>query len=68
LGRAFPAGYPVGTIVDVRSQAGQPFLEVDAEPAAALNQIREVLLIWRDDDLQNALPDGQATIATEESR
>ncbi|MEE8281259.1 MAG: rod shape-determining protein MreC [Gammaproteobacteria bacterium] len=68
LGRAFPAGYPVGTIVDIRSQAGQPFLEVDAEPAAALNQIREVLLIWRDDDLQNALPDGQATIATEESR
>ncbi len=69
LGRAFPAGYPVGTIVDIRSKAGQPFLEVDAEPSAALNRIREVLLIWRDADLQDALPDGEAaTIATEKGR
>ena len=69
LGRAFPAGYPVGTIVDIRSKAGQPFLEVDAEPSAALNRIREVLLIWRDADVQDALPDGEAaTIATEEGR
>lgn len=69
LGRAFPAGYPVGTIVDIRSKAGQPFLEVDAEPSAALNRIREVLLIWRDADVQDALPDGEAaTIATEKGR
>ena len=69
LGRAFPAGYPVGTIVDIRGKTGQPFLEVDAEPSAALNRIREVLLIWRDADLQDALPDGEAaTIATEEGR
>lgn len=69
LGRAFPAGYPVGTIVDIRSKAGQPFLEVDAEPSAALNRIREVLLIWRDADVQDALPDGEAaTIATEKGQ
>lgn len=69
LGRAFPAGYPVGTIVDIRSKTGQPFLEVDAEPSAALNRIREVLLIWRDADVQDALPDGEAaTIATEKGR
>jgi rod shape-determining protein MreC len=69
LGRAFPAGYPVGTIADVRSKAGQPFLEVDAEPSAALNRIREVLLIWRDADVQDALPDGEAaTIATEKGQ
>ncbi len=69
LGRAFPAGYPVGTIVDIRGKTGQPFLEVDAEPAAALNRIREVLLIWRDADLQDALPEVEAaTIATEEGR
>ena len=67
LGRTFPTGYPVGTIVDVRSTAGQPFLEVDAEPSAALNRIREVLLIWRDDDIEKALPAGEAaTIATGE--
>ncbi len=30
----------------MRSDSGQPFLEVSAEPTAALNRIREVLLIW----------------------
>ena len=46
LGGAFPAGYPVGTIQEVTSEAGQPFLRIIAEPAAALNRVREVLLIW----------------------
>lgn len=45
LGGTFPPGYPVGVIRDVRKVTGQPFLEIDAEPAAALNRIREVLLI-----------------------
>lgn len=45
LGGKFPPGYPVGTVRSVRSVPGLPFLEVDAEPAAALNRIREVLLI-----------------------
>ncbi len=69
LGRAFPAGYPVGKIVDVHSTAGQSFLDVEAQPSAALNRIREVLLIWRNDDLENPLPDGEAaTLTTEEGR
>ena len=45
LGGTFPPGYPVGVVREVRSETGQPFLEIDAEPAAALNRIREVLLI-----------------------
>jgi rod shape-determining protein MreC len=45
LGGKFPPGYPVGTVRSVRSVPGLPFLAVDAEPAAALNRIREVLLI-----------------------
>ena len=45
LGGKFPPGYPVGTVRSVRSVTGLPFLAVDAEPAAALNRIREVLLI-----------------------
>lgn len=46
LGGTFPAGYPVGVVTEVRSDTGQPFLGVEAAPAAALNRIREVLLIW----------------------
>ena len=49
LGGVFPPGYPVATVRRVDSITGQPFLEVDAEPAAALNRIREVLLIKRNE-------------------
>jgi len=45
LGGTFPPGYPVGVIRNVKEVTGQPFLQVVAEPAAALNRIREVLLI-----------------------
>lgn len=45
LGGKFPPGYPVGVVREIRSVTGQEFLSIDAEPAAALNRIREVLLI-----------------------
>jgi rod shape-determining protein MreC len=46
LGGTFPPGYPVGIVSEVFSDTGQPFLKISATPAAALNRIREVLLIW----------------------
>lgn len=61
LGGKFPPGYPVGIVGAVRSVTGQPFLEIDAQPAAALNRIREVLLIKpSDDEPLPALPAGAA--------
>jgi len=45
LGGTFPAGYPVGVISSVRSSPGQAFLEIDAEPVAMLNRVREVLVV-----------------------
>jgi rod shape-determining protein MreC len=46
LGGSFPAGYPVGVITAVERDPGEPFANVRAEPAAALNRTREVLLVW----------------------
>lgn len=46
LGGTFPPGYPVGIVSQISSEIGQPFLTITATPAAALNRIREVLLIW----------------------
>ncbi len=68
LGGTFPPGYPVATVVDVRSIPGQAFLEVDAKPSAALNSIREVLLIWREDEETPEDPDqsDRATIAQDD--
>jgi rod shape-determining protein MreC len=50
LGGVFPAGYPVGRIVEVRVRPGQSFADVIAEPASGLDRDREVLLVWTADD------------------
>jgi rod shape-determining protein MreC len=46
LGGAFPAGYPVAIVDSVARVPQEPFAAVSAVPAAALNQVREVMLIW----------------------
>ncbi len=46
LGDAFPAGYPVARVTRVERRPGEPFARVEAEPTAALNRTRQVLLIW----------------------
>ncbi len=46
LGGVFPAGYPVGRVVEVKQQPGQSFAEVTAEPMSKLDRDREVLLVW----------------------
>lgn len=46
LGQTFPAGYPVAVVTQVTKLPQQPFAEVSAQPTAALDQVREVMLIW----------------------
>jgi rod shape-determining protein MreC len=46
LGGAFPSGYPVAVVEKVTRLPQEPFAEVTATPAAALDQVREVMLIW----------------------
>ncbi len=46
LGGAFPSGYPVAVVENVTRLPQEPFAEVTATPAAALDQVREVMLIW----------------------
>jgi rod shape-determining protein MreC len=52
LAGRFPAGYPVGRVIKIKRDPNAPFLDVLAEPSASLGSVREVLLIWRgtDDD------------------
>lgn len=51
LGGAFPAGYPVAIVDSVVVKPEEPFAVVTATPSAALNQIREVMLIWTTDEV-----------------
>ena len=46
LGGAFPAGYPVAVVSSVERLPQEPFARVAAQPTAALNQVREIMLIW----------------------
>ncbi len=46
LGGAFPAGYPVAVVDTVTRMPSEPFADVTATPSAALDQVREVMLIW----------------------
>jgi rod shape-determining protein MreC len=47
LGGAFPAGYPVAVVETVNRIPQEPFADVTATPAASLDQVREVMLIWK---------------------
>jgi len=46
LGGAFPAGYPVAVITSVNRIPQEPFADVTATPSAAVDQVREVMLIF----------------------
>ncbi len=55
LGGVFPSGYPVGRVLEVHRQPGQPFAQVIAEPVAQLDRDTEVLLVWTADDLADGV-------------
>jgi rod shape-determining protein MreC len=46
LGGAFPSGYPVALITTVNRIPQQAFADVSATPIVALDQVREVMLVW----------------------
>ena len=46
LGGRFPHGYPVGRVMRVQRDSGQPFADVVVDPSARLERNREVLLLW----------------------
>lgn len=57
LGGAFPAGYPVAIVETVNRIPQEPFADVTATPAAALDQVREVMLIWSSSETSEASDD-----------
>jgi rod shape-determining protein MreC len=50
LGGRFPAGYPVARVTHITIDPTQPYASVKAQPVAELERIREVLLVWREDE------------------
>ena len=50
LGNVFPEGYPVGVISRIVSDEGQPFADVFVTPAAKLDRLKFLLLLWPQDE------------------
>ena len=48
LGGRFPVGYPVAVVTAVERDPGQPFARITAQPRAALDRSRHVLLVFTD--------------------
>lgn len=56
MGGTFPRGYPVAKITSISRDPHHSFAVISAVPSAALNQNREVLLVWSGEQLaRNAL-------------
>ena len=66
LGDAFPAGYPVAVVETVTRLPQEPFASVTARPSAALNQVREIMLIWSDDEQAPTDAPAEDAVADEE--
>lgn len=46
LGGRFPRGYPVAEVSLINKEPGEPFVAIEAEPRAQLNQSRLVLVVF----------------------
>lgn len=46
FGEHFPAGYPVGTVIDIKQNPGEMFATIKLKPSAQFNRSRLVLLVW----------------------
>ena len=51
LGGVFPQGYPVAIVSSFIEQPDKPFAVIHAEPSAALNTSRELLIVWNNDQV-----------------
>lgn len=51
LGGRFPAGYPVAVVTSIQRDLGESFATIEAKPAAALDRVKEVLIVWKGDEV-----------------
>src|SRR5258708_4188301 len=64
LGGGFPAGYPVGTIAEVKRDPAQSLADVEVRPAAALDRSKELLFVWLKPQAAELLPPIKAAPVT----
>lgn len=63
LGGRFPRGYPVARVSKIEHHGGRPFATVEARPEAQLNRSRLLLLVFKEESLEQ---EGEPANASEE--
>ena len=63
LGGGFPAGYPVGTVAEVKRDPAASLADVEVKPAAALDRSRELMFVWLKPQPAASSPAGTALAA-----
>lgn len=63
FGSVFPRGLKVATISNVIDSADRSFRQAEAYPSADLNLIKQVLLVWADDQNQNSVDINKSKIS-----
>jgi rod shape-determining protein MreC len=51
LGNIFPQGYPVASITKILRDESKPFAAITAKPAAQLDRLKYLLLLWPEENL-----------------
>ncbi|MDG0995864.1 MAG: rod shape-determining protein MreC [Gammaproteobacteria bacterium] len=49
----YPRNYPIARVLEISSAEGEAFLKVTARPLVKLDSIREVLLLWPEDKIND---------------
>ena len=65
LGERFPPGYPVGEVIAIDIDHGEPFAHITVKPSAQVSRAREVLLVWYE---SKELEQAQVSAVDEEAR
>ena len=60
LGGRYPVGYPVAKVTAVESNLAEPFMSISAEAESLLGSLRDVLVLWLNDDHSTSEVAGEA--------
>ena len=63
----YPSDYPIAEITSIQQVSGDAFVKVEAKPLVDLNSIREVLLVWSGNTIEENIFENETTAEVEQT-
>ncbi len=67
MGGRFPIGYKVAEVTDIVEDASEPFMKVSASTIAKIGLVREVLLLWNSDQINDFKPPESGSVSSQKN-